>query len=321
MCEELHNPFQDQVECARYRAERDMLAQAMERVANDIEHTFLGFEGAEDAPAMRWARGLREALGSLHAPARDAAMSARDLLPEEEREAIAWVRKQGGVDAVKARWRELIIFADSVCNKAAPKRRAACGLDGRAMGEALDALEKRLMPEGMEWLVEAWPRFEDDAPLKFGDRGLDVHGRARSVEGVKFTQGGFVFVSDDMGDTWWANDRGPAEDPDIDLGKRVKRPAPKVLGADTHEVAVKWRRGDGGESYEVIGAHTLTHERPEVDSWERLEEDAGKNPFDYCKHVGHRLDTCENSEAYKARDLVRRAKALAGGVGRWGHDE
>lgn len=54
----------------------------------------------------------------------------------------------------------------------------------------------------------------------------------------------------------------------------------------------------------------LTHERP--DSWERLEEDAGKNPFGYCKDVGHRLDTCENSEAYKARDLVRRAKKLAG---------
>lgn len=53
----------------------------------------------------------------------------------------------------------------------------------------------------------------------------------------------------------------------------------------------------------------LTHERP--DSWERLEEDAGKNPFDYCKDVGHRLDTCENSEAYKAIDLVRRARALA----------
>lgn len=53
----------------------------------------------------------------------------------------------------------------------------------------------------------------------------------------------------------------------------------------------------------------LTHDRP--DSWERLEDDADKNPFDYCKAVGHRLDTCENSEAYKARGLVRRARALA----------
>lgn len=54
----------------------------------------------------------------------------------------------------------------------------------------------------------------------------------------------------------------------------------------------------------------LTHERP--DSWERLEVDAGKNPYDYCEDVGHRLDTFENSGIYKARDLVRRAKALAG---------
>ena len=53
----------------------------------------------------------------------------------------------------------------------------------------------------------------------------------------------------------------------------------------------------------------VTHEH--LDSWERLEEDSGKNPFDYCKDVGHRLDTFENSEAYKARDLVRRARALA----------
>lgn len=57
-------------------------------------------------------------------------------------------------------------------------------------------------------------------------------------------------------------------------------------------------------------AKDLTHTRP--DSWERLEEDAEKNPFDYCKDVGHRLDTCENSEAYKARDIVRRAKKLVG---------
>lgn len=53
----------------------------------------------------------------------------------------------------------------------------------------------------------------------------------------------------------------------------------------------------------------LTHERP--DSWERLEEDRDLNPFDYCKKVGHHLDTCENAERYKSRDLVRRCRALA----------
>ena len=93
---------------------------------------------------------------------------------------------------------------------------------------------------------------------------------------------------------------------------------PKNLGYPI-ECRVEKVNGDGScELIDVviptnrptINPGKLTHERP--DSWERLEEDAGKNPFGYCKDVGHRLDTCENSEAYKARDLVRRAKKLAG---------
>ena len=71
-----------------------------------------------------------------------------------------------------------------------------------------------------------------------------------------------------------------------------------------------WGSLDGDRTDDGLDPKSLTHERP--DSWERLEEDADKNPFDYCEDVGHRLDTCENSEAYKARDLVRRAKKLAG---------
>ena len=261
-----------------------------------------------------------------------------------------------------------------------------------------------------------------------------------------------MFISDGMGVTWWANDRGPIEEAEVDPGKRVKRPAPKVLDADGVEIELgdglysvegclklhvshidrtngkiatyamfsldKWvdpsmythrapvlaadgrplregeavwsvdsgtrytvekitdelipikccsemgstvslhpsqltherpvldaegapikvgdtvwyrtgaargvvesidansilplvvYRGDSGELYRDA-AKDVTHTKPEIDTWERLEGDAGKNPFDYCKDVGHRLDTCENSEAYKARDLVRRAKALA----------
>ena len=57
-------------------------------------------------------------------------------------------------------------------------------------------------------------------------------------------------------------------------------------------------------------AEYLTHERP--DSWERLEEHKDLSPFDYCKKVGHKLDTFEDAERFKSRDLVRRAKALAG---------
>lgn len=58
----------------------------------------------------------------------------------------------------------------------------------------------------------------------------------------------------------------------------------------------------------------LTHERP--DSWERLEEDAEKDPCDYFGFDGE--ETCgkcpasgKNCEQTMARDLVRRARALA----------
>ena len=63
----------------------------------------------------------------------------------------------------------------------------------------------------------------------------------------------------------------------------------------------------------------LTHERPVADTWERLEEDAGKEACEYFAHMpcgcetSEMLDeTVEKCNAAKARDIVRRAKALAG---------
>lgn len=61
----------------------------------------------------------------------------------------------------------------------------------------------------------------------------------------------------------------------------------------------------------------FTHQRP--DSWERLEEDASKEACEYFAHMpcgcetSEMLDeTVEKCNAAKARDLVRRAKKLAG---------
>lgn len=67
MCEELHDPFEDQVACARYRAERDALAQAVQAVCERMEAHFLGVEGMEESPVASWVRDLRAALGALHA--------------------------------------------------------------------------------------------------------------------------------------------------------------------------------------------------------------------------------------------------------------
>ena len=67
-----------------------------------------------------------------------------DLLPDNERKAITWVREQGGLDEV----------------------------------------EKRLMPEGMEW-----PRFEDGEPVKYGDEFADGLGKARKCQSVELLGG------------------------------------------------------------------------------------------------------------------------------------
>ena len=85
--------------------------------------------------------------------------------------------------------------------------------------------------------------------------------------------------------------------------------AAKAIGAERSSVAKAIRRG--GSIYGHTYHYADEEERPVADTWEQLDEDAGKNPFDYCKGAGHRLDTFENSEAYKARDLVRRCKELA----------
>ena len=238
MCEEgLHDPFTDQVECARYRAERDMLVQAMERVADDIERTFLGFEGAEDAPAMRWAREFRAALGSLHAPVRDTTMSAYDLLPEAERDAIAWVREHGGLDAVKK-------LLDWVVGHCSTRQQLDFDfwLSGRVMHELgfeedmadRDEVERRLlarlMPDGYEW-----PKV-DGKPVVIGERlvGYGSNDDGYEVVGVRPTCGWVLVKS--RGHIH--RDGGPVI-LEWDASK-CHRLAPKVLDADGAEI----REGD-----------------------------------------------------------------------------
>ena len=133
--------------------------------------------------------------------------------------------------------------------------------------------------------------------------------------------------------------------------ERVKRPAPKVLDADGVEIykgriayGTRGRKyrvtelceyepsivhaqaiDDGELGDEFIAANTglnsyqldaskLTHERP--DSWERIEEDAEKDPcgyfcFDGEKTCGKCPASGKNCEQTVAQDLVRRARALA----------
>lgn len=172
-------------------------------------------------------------------------------------------------------------------------------------------------------ILDMWPRFEDMGdPVMVGDAYIDGSGDCNIIVAVRICDACVDLVGEDGFLTGFKP------------GERVKRPAPEVLDADGVEIKVGdtvWHHSgfahgvvtsiDAGSLMGTVryvnggvefrdAAKDLTHTRP--DSWERLEEDAEKNPFDYCKDVGHRLDTCENSEAYKARDIVRRAKKLVG---------
>ena len=156
--------------------------------------------------------------------------SPYDAILPEEREAIAWVRENGGLGAMQARVDTLQDTLDWL------RERAGVGNDELVdYDELLEALNRRLMPEGMEWLVEAWPRFEDDAPVRFGDMAL-IDGDADMVEAVQLWIHGKPVIYGDGGSQ------------QLEKGERIKRPAPKVLDADGAEIEL------GDDLYSVEGS-------------------------------------------------------------------
>ena len=279
---DMHDPYEDQLAAARYRAERDQARQELARLSGEAT-----------------------------------TVSAYDLLPEEERDAIAWVREHGGLDAVKRRWECLSYYADPVPRSCMEKRlarlqrqideshaalrrrreiiselnrratdltrenakrgetirklsdRAAkqsdeirvmrdviaetcarLGVEGT--GSTVDdaqviwrEISRRLMPEGMEW-----PRDESGEPVRPSDKLLDK-------DGDWFKAVSFVFTCD-----WWSvrgyqtegfgdlNNETRRKLEGMAYGTCVKRPAPKVLdaeGTDIREKCDVWWICEGDE--------------------------------------------------------------------------
>ena len=189
-------------------------------VITEMERHTLGHEGMEDSPVARWARELREALGGDEHDHAD------------EREIIAWVREHGGLDHVKAEWRSRVPYDRyerrrqsllrhiAECEDAlGHRRRCIEELEGRVKALTTENAEmrKRAMPEGMEWLVDAWPRFEDDSPVHFGDAAL-IDGEADMVEAIQLWIHGKPVIYGDGGSQ------------QLEKGERVRRPV-----ADTWE--------------------------------------------------------------------------------------
>lgn len=201
-------------------------------------------------------------------------VSAYDLLPDEDRKAIAWVREHGGIAEVK----DAVKTNEWALSLAIIAHDALFGEDSErdtTPTEFKRELDKRMVPPGMEW-----PRFEDGEPVRPIDKLLDK-------DGDWFEAVSFAFTCD-----WWSirgyqtegfgdlNDNTRRSLEGMAYGTRVKRPAPK-------------------------------------DSWERLEKDAEKHVCKYFCHsdqpqppgCGHDVRSCRFD---MQKDLVRRAKALAG---------
>ena len=103
-------------------------------------------------------------------------------------------------------------FADEACKRLAPKLRYMEGCSKDVMDAALNALDRRLMPEGMEW-----PRFDSGELVDFGDEvAIDGDDNASEhVDKIEF-----------YGDQWRLFDRyGNSITEDMmGPGDRVKRP-------------------------------------------------------------------------------------------------
>ena len=145
-------------------------------------------------------------------------------LDDWERAAIAWVREHGGLSNVK-----------DICHDfCAVVERLGIEWSESELHGLMDVLDRRLMPEGMEWLVEAWPRFEDDAPARFGEEAIGFACKPPFViDHVTLFDGGEATVCAEAD-----LDSGKVENFfRVHPGERVKRPA-KVLDADGAEIRV-----------------------------------------------------------------------------------
>lgn len=294
---------------------------------------------------------------TAHDPSKDVSMSAYDLLPECDRKAISLALDCGGVEEVKKRlmpagmeWPrfetgEQVRIGDEFAD----------GLGGTRVCTSVEFLA---CEEGARDVLIHWDGDDPDNAMLVcmasGERVKRTAPKVLDADGVEIRVGETVWdTKTGCGRTVRAvNDNGTVEFYDHEnrgwFGKFLTHRAP-VLAADgrpLREGETVWGTGREEHEYVILGQpglgggagrfkvachdvtddvdcdcdpDLLTHERPVADTWERLEEDAGKEACEYFAHMpcgcetSEMLDeTVEKCNAAKARDLVRRAKKLAG---------
>ena len=229
---DMHDPYEDQLAAARYKAELDHtrqllagLMKSMDDLDDENEHLRdmlndvawklgIGHEVhyfSNDNYAECHKRVLDEICKLSVPTSYDVAQvttSAYDLLPEEDRDTIAWVREQGGLEEV----------------------------------------QKRLMPEVMEW-----PRFEDNEPVAFGDYA-EIGDCIGPIVSVTIHSADNTSLEKPAYDLAVLRSGFVNHSPIEPFSVRVKRP--KVLAADGEPLCARetvW--GTKGGSYHLTSVH------------------------------------------------------------------
>lgn len=258
-------------------------------------------------------------LAGIIDPGDDVSVSAYDLLSEDDRDALAWVREHGGLDALRHRV--------DVALAREPVAIGVCSLlgmpDDSLAGDVMDEIRARTMPEGMHLPKdrdgrEFWPSqpvWIDGQKMRVvaithkdkicvrkwekvsGGGGKWVESTSVSSEelpmvtdadGVEIREGEIVYATED--------------EPDCS-GIKAGDPVTVAKMNDCGSLDVISR---GGIIWSVQAKY-LTHERP--DSWERLEHEA----VEVADEISHKFDSDDWQWARdKVKGLVLRARALAG---------
>lgn len=259
--------------------------------------------------------------------------SPYDAILPEDREAIAWVRDNGGIENIQdelANDRELVrIVRDALW----PDGKVPCCENGNE--QISDELKKRIMPQGYEW-----PRFEDGEKVSYGSEYVDKDGKTQYAWHIGFDSNKDVEIS-----RLEISSNGAYSYFSIcdffDKGEKLKRPKKGIVGADglhiNDDETVYIVDGNGEPLYVIdtkedgyqtvivrnpsgyvnnYDAQRLTHTKPEPpDSWEQLEKDAVLGVCRYFHSERKPCSECQinsiNCAEVKERDIVRRAKALA----------
>lgn len=214
---------------------RRRAAEALRAIKRGGEGWFSLSEAVMGRPAPRDEVVAR--LADLIDTGEDTTVDAYDLLPVEDREALRWVHGHGGLNEVRRDYQDAYNRRSEMC--------AALGVDDdMGWSDAMAEMVKRLMPEGMEWLVEVWPKWSNGEYCKFGDWWKsDKYGEPEPRQFRKLS----IYTPDQLRE--WGQDDGESYGYEWDFMRpsdpkyrpdKVEPPAPKVLDADGAEI----REGD-----------------------------------------------------------------------------